>query len=345
MQVNHFSVTLESMTERAGPRATRRVTAADVARASGVSRATVSYVLNNVAGQTIPLATRERVRDAAASLGYAPSAAAASLRRGHSRIVLVVTERALSGAVTEPFLLAIAERLVDAGLTPVTHQLVSEDSLLALVDEMRPYGVMALVGLSSDALTLLEEAGVPRVYSSGQGDAVFPRPWEEEIGAMQAQHLLRSGCRILAFAAPPVTNPREVLARSRELGVIAACAEADVPAPLHLVIPPDLPAATEELARLATVEGNVGVCAFDDSVAAVVLAAARALSLRVPGDVSVIGVDDAPFAPFLAPPLTTLAIDGTSTGRALAERFLAEPGSSAHGTSHAEATVIVRSSA
>ncbi len=335
------------MTEGAGSplRTTRRVTAADVARESGVSRATVSYVLNNVAGQTIPLSTRERVRDAAATLGYAPSAAAASLRRGHSRIVLVVTERALSGGVTEPFLLAIAEHLVEAGLTPVTHQLVSEDSLLALVDEMRPYGVMALVGLSSEALAQLEDAGVPRVYSSGQGNAVFPRPWEEEIGAIQSQQLLQSGCRILAFASPPAVNPREVLARSRELGVIAACAAAGVPAPLHLVIPPDLPAATRELALVKAVDGHVGVCAFDDSVAAVVLAAARELGLRVPDDLSVIGVDDAPFAPFLAPPLTTLAIDGTATGRALAERFLAEPGTpTANATSRAEATVIPRAS-
>ncbi|WP_201787176.1 LacI family DNA-binding transcriptional regulator [Actinoplanes sp. TFC3] len=57
------------------PRSTRRVTSADVARVAGVSRATVSYVLNDTPHQTISAATRSRVPGVAASLGYAPSAA------------------------------------------------------------------------------------------------------------------------------------------------------------------------------------------------------------------------------------------------------------------------------
>ena len=59
---------------------TRRVTSADVARQAGVSRATVSYVLNAAPGQTISAETRERVLHVAAMLGYAPSAAARTLR-------------------------------------------------------------------------------------------------------------------------------------------------------------------------------------------------------------------------------------------------------------------------
>src|SRR5919202_1725890 len=54
----------------------RRVTSADVAREAGVSRTTVSYVLNNTAHQKIPEDTRQRVLDAAARLAYAPSPAA-----------------------------------------------------------------------------------------------------------------------------------------------------------------------------------------------------------------------------------------------------------------------------
>ena len=58
----------------------RRVTSEDVARASGVSRATVSYVLNNDPRQSIPLETRERVLKIARELGYRPSTAARILR-------------------------------------------------------------------------------------------------------------------------------------------------------------------------------------------------------------------------------------------------------------------------
>ena len=64
------------------------VTSADVARESGVSRTTVSYVLNGTPGTSISDATRQRVLEAAARLGYAPSAAARTLRSGRSDLVL-----------------------------------------------------------------------------------------------------------------------------------------------------------------------------------------------------------------------------------------------------------------
>ena len=67
-----------------------KVTSADVARASGVSRTTVSYVLNSTPGASVSDSTRRRVLDAAAQLGYAPSAAARTLRRGRSDLVLCV---------------------------------------------------------------------------------------------------------------------------------------------------------------------------------------------------------------------------------------------------------------
>ena len=69
------------------PRA-NRVTGRDVAERAGVSRATVSYVLNDTPRQTISAGTRDRVREAATQLGYSPSAAARTLRTGRSDVVL-----------------------------------------------------------------------------------------------------------------------------------------------------------------------------------------------------------------------------------------------------------------
>ncbi len=66
-----------------------RPTSADVARLAGVSRATVSYVLNNTSAVRISEPTRRRVHAAAEELGYVPHAAARSLRAGHSRLVLM----------------------------------------------------------------------------------------------------------------------------------------------------------------------------------------------------------------------------------------------------------------
>src|ERR1700755_2909875 len=66
----------------------RRITSADVARLAGVSRATVSYVLNDTPHQTISAGTRPRVLNPPTRLGYAPSAAARTLRTGRSDVVL-----------------------------------------------------------------------------------------------------------------------------------------------------------------------------------------------------------------------------------------------------------------
>src|SRR5690625_354370 len=79
---------MEAMNSR-GARV-KRVTAADVARALGLSRATVGFVLNNTPGQTIPEQTRRRVLAEAERLGYRPHTAARALASGRSHIVLVV---------------------------------------------------------------------------------------------------------------------------------------------------------------------------------------------------------------------------------------------------------------
>src|SRR5688572_29033114 len=67
----------------------KRPTQADVARIAGVSRATVSYVLNDQNEQKIPISaeTRQRVRDAIAHLGYEPDARAQSLRSGTTKTI------------------------------------------------------------------------------------------------------------------------------------------------------------------------------------------------------------------------------------------------------------------
>ena len=69
---------------------TRRVTAADIARSLGISRATVGFVLNDTPGQTISAATRLRVIDEAKRLGYRPHSAARALASGRTHLILMV---------------------------------------------------------------------------------------------------------------------------------------------------------------------------------------------------------------------------------------------------------------
>ncbi len=302
----------------------RRVTAKDVARLSGVSAATVSYVLNNSPGQTIPEATRERVRAAAVELSYVPSAAAASLRRGHSRTVLVVTERALAGYVTEPFLRAISERLVESELVPIVYSMVSDEVLLALVREIRPFGVIAPMIVEPSLLDSLAEAGVPHVYASGRTDLQVRRPWEERIGAAQARHLIERGSSRIVYAKPVTGAPRLPMADARELGARSECERLGKSVAPAVHLPRDVEDAVAVLDEVLRAEPNatLGICAFDDEVAAVAVAAARRLGRSIPHDLKIIGVDDNPFGALLDPPLTTVSVDARTSGRALAERFL-----------------------
>jgi DNA-binding LacI/PurR family transcriptional regulator len=323
----------------------RRATAADVARLSGVSRATVSYVLNDSPGQSIPAATRERVHAAARKLAYVPSAAAASLRRGHSQLVVIVVESALLGYAADQFLRAAFERLAELGLAPLLHHYTTDDALRALVDSIRPYGVIALMSHREELLDELRATGVPQIYSSAHGNPAYPRPWEEEIGGVQVRHLIDRGFHRLAYARPPIDSPRSVIARAREVGAGRGAAAAGHVLAHTIEVAADLTQTTRVLRPLLQESGPLGICAFDDDVAAEVLAALRELGRSIPDEVGVVGVDDAPVARFLSPPLSTVALDMRRTGRTLVERFMGTlPAVESGAPASAHARVVARAS-
>lgn len=235
----------------------------------------------------------------------------------------MVTEPALTGYVTEPFLAAITSRFTQAGYAVLTHDFVSDDALIAVIREIRPFGVLALSGLSDRAETDIQELAVPRVYSSSRGDLDFPRPWEEEIGRMQADYLLDHGAQRILYAAPMQDSPRAAIARARATGAARASKARGLASMDQVTLPPDREEVVAILEDFFKSPGLLGICGFDDAVAASVLAAAHDRGVSVPRCLSVIGVDDVPFAPLLTPPLTTVAIDGWASGMKVAEQFLA----------------------
>src|SRR5258708_36050097 len=79
------------MTNRNQPRSPS-ITMKDVAKRAGVSQATVSYVINNSAGQNIPRETRERVLSAVHHLGYRPNGAARNMRTQRSNFIGFITD-------------------------------------------------------------------------------------------------------------------------------------------------------------------------------------------------------------------------------------------------------------
>ena len=279
------------------------VTSADVARESGVSRTTVSYVLNGTEGTSISDATRRRVLETAARLGYAPSAAARTLRSGRSDLVLCVLPDWPVGPVVETILDHLADDLAERGLSVLVHHVRGDRSLSDLWRAVTPRTVVGLAEFEPDEVLAMRQAGIQVVSTDGDEDpeAEDPQPL---IGRLQADRLVAGGRTRIGYATTTDGRIAE-FAERRLAGVRTACAEHGLADPLVIAVEVD-PAAGAAAVTAWREAGVTGVAAYNDEVAFAVLAGARAAGLTVPGDLAVIGVDDVPLAALAAPPLTTV---------------------------------------
>ncbi|WP_250037417.1 LacI family DNA-binding transcriptional regulator [Paractinoplanes maris] len=302
---------------------TKRVTSADVARLAGVSRATVSYVLNDTPRQTISAGTRDRVREAAAQLGYSPSAAARTLRTGRSDVVLCLLPDWPIGTEVGSNLGHLSAALAHHGLTLVVHPGNRADRPIAdLWKAITPAAVIAYSGFSDAEIAAMRSAGVALVVAlSGRHRGHELAVPQELVGRRQAEHLAQAGHTRLGYAYPD--DPRvRFFAEPRLAGVRAACAARRLPTPVGLTVPLDPPAAADAVRRWQAT-GVTAVCAYNDEVALAVLAGLRQLGSSAPADLAVIGVDDIPAARLADPPLTTVTTDQSVVGAHLAATVVA----------------------
>jgi len=294
------------------------LTSADVARESGVSRTTVSYVLNGKEGVAIPEATRQRVRDAAARLGYTPSAAARTLRSGRSDLVLCVLPDWTIGPVIDTLLDHLTTELADRGLSVLVHHDRGPRPLAELWRAVTPRAVLGLAPFAPDDERAMRQAGIQVVGSTLDEDPEHPGAFsvpQTRIGRLQVEHLTGRGHRVLAYAAP--SDDRLAAFADRRLdGVRLECERLGLPAPQVQAVALDVASAAAAVQDWrAGAEPVTAVAAYNDEVALAVLAGLRAEGLRTPQDVAVIGVDDIPAARLAAPALTTVwqAIDAQAT--------------------------------
>ncbi|RKQ91457.1 LacI family transcriptional regulator [Solirubrobacter pauli] len=273
------------------------VTSADVAAAAGVSRATVSYVLNGVDAR-VSDETRQRVLEAARTLGYTPNAMASALRAGRTSVVIFALPNWPLGPVLGAFLSACVAELDRLGYTPLVHFIHASgpDGLAKACDRVRPVGLIApagdlpperieaLRGNGTRGFVLLSRApvaGVP-TFILNQG----------RIGEVAIEHLAERGhTRVLALT--PLDPQLGDLGDVRLAGAQTAAERLGVTL-TH--VPAD------ELQRGLKSEPT-GVYAFNDELA---LGAREAL----PDGVALIGSDDSPAARLSHPRLTTIRFGG-----------------------------------
>jgi DNA-binding LacI/PurR family transcriptional regulator len=284
-----------------------RATSSDVARLANVSRATVSYVLNNKSGQKISEQTREAVRRAAEQLGYRPNEAARRLASGQSRLVVFVVPHVRLGEMIVEMAGTLTGELAARGLTLSTHfQSPGSRSIVEVAQRLDASAVVAMVPLPAGEDELLATAGI-RVVSP-LGDANTPGyNFQGMVGATQLRHLYALGHRRVAFAGTDEVGlgPFRV---GREAGVRAAAHELGLPEPLAATVATDGSDAAAIVADWHR-DGATAVAAYNDDVAFVVLHGIRTAGLACPRDLAVIGMDAEKNGLVSAPPLTTIKPD------------------------------------
>ncbi|WNM24999.1 LacI family DNA-binding transcriptional regulator [Demequina capsici] len=304
----------------------RRPTSADVARAAGVSRATVSFVLNDTPSQTISPATREAVLRAAEELGYMPSPHAAALRSGRSRLVLTLVPHWASSPTVMRYLELTGSHLAEHGLLTATH-IERSAPLRDLLTAVHPAAVISLVPLEPDESDLLARAGIAEVHGY---IADFPDKTpsvtlnQQHMGRAQAGHLLDRGFdRLVYVSGPRIGHP--VRPAGRLEGARAEAAERGS-LPVVAFSYTDTASLDAAIATWLGLPGRVGVCAFDDDTALEVLARLREHGTDIPGRVGVVGMDDIRAGEFSEPALTTIRPDLGPQARAVAHATLSALG-------------------
>lgn len=186
---------------------TRRVTVRDVAKLAGVSQATVSYVINDAPGQTIPQATRDRVFAAVKELGYVPSRAARALRSGRSDLVLILIPDVAMGEMYAQLIDGISNALDPRGYTTICRRKREGVSLVRMVGSLDPAAVVALAPLEEAEAAPLEALGVQLVQTHPSLD--HPQSFagfQKAVARIQLEHLVERGHTRIGYALP--TDPR-----------------------------------------------------------------------------------------------------------------------------------------
>lgn len=308
----------------------------DVARATGVSTATVSRALRGLASVAEP--TRARVQLAAQSLGYVPSAAAASLASGRTKAIGVLTPH------VSRWFFAVCIETVEAVLRthgydvllvilppggrlspgpartlPPSRPMLESDLLRKRVDAT----IVLTLPLVPDELTVLQGLGHGLVYVGGVVPGLRSVGIDDVgVGRTATEHLLGLGHREVTFVGGSLSPADWAPPQERLRGYQQAMAAAGLPE--QDVVSADLTVAdgrrvAVEMLRRGQVPRAM-VCASDE-VAIGVLHELRVAGVDVPGEVSVVGVDDHPHA--VLHDLTTIA-QPVAEQAELATRWLLE---------------------
>lgn len=287
----------------------KRLTIEDIARLAGVSKATVSRVLNGK--PDVDPATRARIQRLMEEQSFVPSATATNLAGGRSHLIGMLV-RSYTWLFIPEIMRAVADLIDQTSyelvLYRMNEQLPEEEGMQGisrLLATNLTAGVLAVFpGQASAQLAALSQNGTPLVVIDDQYHPVelswgeLPVPWitcDNKTGAYEAvRHLIGHGHRRIAHIQGPM---KWLCSRERHEGYCQALAEAGLEVDPALVQEGDFTAATgqavaDQFFSLPAKQRPTGIFASSDLMAYGVLAAAQKQGIAIPGEVALVGFDD-----------------------------------------------------
>ena len=309
-----------------------KLTITDIAHLAGVSKKTVSRVINQE--PYVNKKTRARVEAIIAEQGYRPDPQARGLAFRRSFLVGLIHDNPNSQYV-ENVHLGILDALANRGYELVIRPCDRRsptflDDMRGFVERLRLFGVVLTPSVSEDdrLAKLLESSDCPYVRITcaaldSPGRLVLTHDWHGAAAA--ARRLAELGHRRIAYISGP---PLFRSSHERREGFIGGLAEYGLELAPELTV---LGAYTYEsgLARgrelLGRPDRPTAIFAGNDEMASGVYGAAHELGIRIPEDISIIGFDDAPIASRMWPAMTSVRLPVRDMGRAAAEKLFEKP--------------------
>ncbi|MEU4286782.1 LacI family DNA-binding transcriptional regulator [Kribbella sp. NPDC026596] len=305
----------------------RRVTSADIAKASGVSRSAVSLVLNGRGDGMVDPEKQKRIRAIAHELGYVPNASAVNLRRQRTATLGLVTDAIASAPFAGPLLSAASDVALEAGYMILTIDTWQHPSYVdGALATLRARDVDGLI-YADAGLRQLDQIDVPPdvplvLANAFVADGSLPAfiPDDEGGGRAAVELVIATGHRRIAFITGNSDAPATV---QRVRGFTAGMKAAGLSIN-GTIVPASYSVSSNHAAALELLQSPdrpTAILAANDRGATGVILAAASLGLSVPNDLSVVGYDDEQFLAAEVPPgLTTIALPHREMGqRAVAE--------------------------
>jgi DNA-binding LacI/PurR family transcriptional regulator len=327
----------------------KRPTIADIAQRAGVTKAAVSFALNNQPG--VSPSTRQRILEIAREIGWQPNSAARALSDGRAGAFGLVIDRPAGILGAEPFFMQLiagiqGELAADhtALLFTVAEDRAAEIELYRTWWAQRRVDGVFVVDLRIDdpRVAVLRELAMPTVVvGTPEGSGGLAAVWTDDASGARAvvEHLARLGHRRIARVTGMTDlwhtriRTEAFMASANKAGIAAHCVTADYTAE---------GGADATTGLLAGARPPTAIVYDNDLMAVSGLGAAQRLGIDVPRQLSLVAFDDSVLCELVHPALTALTRDVTAYG-ALAGRFLLELAAGAPaGARSAPAPVLTR---